>query len=420
MSAPLLPVTLGDIEAAARRIEGQVLRTPFLEAPRLSEFTGARIFVKYENLQATSSFKDRGALNKLLGLSEAERSRGVIAMSAGNHAQAVAYHARRLGAPATIVMPETTPFVKVANTEGFGARVVLAGETIADARPTMETIAAREGLTLIHPYDDPLIIAGQGTIGLEIADDLERNDLSLDVMVVPVGGGGLIAGIAVALAARRAEVEVLGVEAALYPSMHCALHGLEAPIGGATLAEGIAVKVPGIHTLPIIKAHVADMLLADEHAIECAVAAFLSVQKTMAEGAGAAPLAAVLADPARFRGRSIALILSGGNIDPRMLASVTVRSLERDGKIVALRLTTEDRPGVLGHIATLLGRSGANILEVSHRRMLLDVPAKGASVDLLIEVKNAAHAAEVEAALAADGLKARRLKAGDGGDVLTG
>ena len=413
-------ITLADIERAASLIYGHVLRTPFLEAPRLSEFTGARIFVKYENLQATSSFKERGALNKLVSLSATETARGVIALSAGNHAQAVAYHARRLGCPATIVMPQTTPFVKVANTEAFGARVVLAGETIADARPAMEEIAAHEGLTLIHPYDDPLVIAGQGTIGLEIVADIARSQIPLDCVLAPVGGGGLVAGIATAMAALRPNIEIIGVESALYPSVHNAIHGHAAPIGGATLAEGIAVKTPGANTLPIIKAHVADILFADETAIERAVAAFLEIQKTMAEGAGAAGLAAVIANKERFAGRCIAIVLSGGNIDARMLASITVRSLEREGKIVALRLTTEDRPGMLGTIATLLGRTGANILEVSHRRNLLDVPAKGTSVDVLIEVKNAEHAAKVERALVAEGLKARRLVAGNGTDVLTG
>jgi threonine dehydratase len=307
--------TLDDIRRAARQIEGVVLRTPFLPAPRLSKFTGAEIFVKYENLQATSSFKERGALVKLQSLGEDERKRGVIAMSAGNHAQAVAYHAQRLRIPATIVMPKPTPFVKIAATRSFGAEVVLEGETLADAQVTVEAIISRTGAVLVHPYDDPEIIRGQGTIGLEIVED--RSDL--DMVVVPVGGGGLISGIALAVKALKPAIEIIGVETQLYPSVFHALRGEVAKCGGDSLAEGIAVKNVGKLPLEIIRKTVSDMLLVSEGAIEEAVAAYLTLQKTMAEGAGAAPLAAVISNRETFRGKRVGLVLAGGNIDPRRL-----------------------------------------------------------------------------------------------------
>ncbi len=404
-TAGALPVTPEDIARAAERVRGHVLRTPLIRAPRLSELTGAEIFVKYENMQATGSFKDRGALVKLLALTDAERARGVIAMSAGNHAQSVAWHARRLAIPATIVMPQTTPFVKVASTEALGARVVLAGDTLAAAAREADRIAREEGLTFVHPYDDPHVIAGQGTIALEILE--ARPDI--EVLVVPIGGGGLISGIAVAAKAACPDMEIVGVEAALYPSMRAAITGEDLPAGGQTLAEGIAVKAAGRLTRVIVEALVDDILLVSEEQIECAVAAFLTEQKTMAEGAGAAGLAAVMAAPERFSGRRIALVLTGGNIDARVLASIMIRSLEREGKILALRLVISDRPGMLGRIATLLGESGANILEVSHRRMLLDVPAKGATLDVTIEVKDRAHARAVIRHLEAQGYPVTRL-----------
>lgn len=392
-------VTLADIEAARRVIQGVVLHTPMLPAPRLSALTGADVFVKYENLQVTNSFKDRGALVKLASLSEAERNRGVVAMSAGNHAQAVAYHAARLRVPATIVMPVTTPFVKVAATRSHGAEVVLEGESVADAQASCERLQSERGLVLVHPYDDPRIIAGQGTIALEMLDDVP----DLDQLVVPIGGGGLIAGNAIAARARKADIEIVGAEAALYPAVWNALHDGHRPIGGATLAEGIAVKNVGKLTLPVIRELVSSVVLVDEAQLERAVNAYLTLQKTMAEGAGAAGLAAMLAEPARFKGKRVGLILCGGNIDPRILASIMVRELERDSRIVSFRLTIPDRPGVLGIIATRLGHLGANILEVDHRRLFLDVPAKGAKLDVTIETRDGAHAAEIMAALAADG-----------------
>ena len=403
-----MSVTIVDIEAARRVIQGAVLHTPMLPAPRLSALTGADVYVKYENLQVTNSFKDRGALNKLASLSDAERRRGVIAMSAGNHAQAVAYHAARLKIPATIVMPVTTPLVKVAATRSHGAEVVLDGESVAEAQARCESMQAERKLTLIHPYDDARVIAGQGTIALEM---LEKTP-NLDVLVIPIGGGGLIAGNAIAARATNPDIEIVGVEAALYPSVWNALHNERRPIGGPTLAEGIAVKNVGRLTLPVIRELVSEIVLVDEAHLERAVNAYLTLQKTMAEGAGAAGLAAMLAKPERFRGKKVGLILCGGNIDPRILASIMVRELERETRIVSFRLTIPDRPGVLGTIATRLGDLGANILEVNHRRMFLDVPAKGAKLDVTIETRDAAHAAEILAALAADGYQPMRIETG--------
>ncbi len=403
-----MTVTISDIEAARRVIKGAVLRTPMLPAPKLSALTGADVYVKYENLQVTNSFKDRGALNKLASLSEAERQRGVIAMSAGNHAQAVAYHAARLGIPATIVMPVTTPFVKVTATRSHGAEVVLDGETVAEAEQRCDEIKRERGLTLVHPYDDARIIAGQGTIALEMLEDVG----GLDIIVVPIGGGGLIAGNAVAARAAKPEIEIVGVEAALFPSVWNALHNESRPCGGATLAEGIAVKNVGKLTLPVIRELVGGVILVDEAQLERAVNAYLTLQKTMAEGAGAAGLAAMLAQPDRFRGKRVGLFLCGGNIDPRILASIMVRELERETRIVSFRLTIPDQPGVLGPIASKLGALGANILEVDHRRLFLDVPAKGARLDVTIETRDAVHAEEIMAALAADGYQPVRIETG--------
>ena len=402
-------VTLADIEAARRVIDGHVLRTPMLPAPRLSALTGAEVFVKYENLQVTNSFKERGARTKLASLTAAERERGVIAMSAGNHAQAVAYHAALLGISATIVMPVTTPFVKVAATKAHGARVLLDGETISEAQARAETEARERGLIWVHPYDDPHVIAGQGTIALEMLEEVP----ALDVLVIPIGGGGLVSGIATAAKAIKPGIDIVGVESALYPSMWNAIRGEQRPLGGATLAEGIAVKNVGSLTLPIIRALVSDILLVDEEHIERAVNAYLTLQKAMAEGAGAAGLAAMLANPQRFAGRRVGLVLCGGNIDPRILASIMIRELERENRIVSFRLTIADRPGLLGQIATTLGRLGANILEVDHRRMFLDVPAKGARLDVTVETRDAAHADEILAAFKAEGFAPVRIDPGD-------
>ena len=408
MSEQRLKITLADIKAARATIAGHVVRTPMLPAPPLSALTGADVHVKYENLQVTNSFKERGACVKLAALGEDERRRGVIAMSAGNHAQAVAYHSRRLGIPATIVMPVTTPFVKVKATEMLGADVVLSGETLLEAQLQAEALATKRNLVWVHPYDDSHIIAGQGTIALEMLEEVP----DLDVLFVPIGGGGLIAGNAIAARAIRPTIEIIGVECSLYPSMWNAVRGENRACGGATLAEGIAVTRAGKLTLPVVRELVREIILVDEPLIERGVNVFLTLQKAMAEGAGAAGLAAMLAKPEQFAGRKVGLILCGGNIDPRILASIMVRELEREARIVSFRLTIPDRPGILGQIASRLGGFGANILAVDHHRLFLDVPAKGAKLDVTIETRDAAHAEEIFRALAADGYEPVRLESG--------
>ena len=398
-------ISYRDVFEATKLISGRVLRTPTLPAPKLSQLTGAQVFVKYENLQVTGSFKDRGALVKLLSLTDADRQRGVVAMSAGNHAQAIAFHARRLGIPGLIVMPERTPFVKVSNTEAFGAEVVLAGETVAEARERALDIADARGLVFVHPYDDPFVMAGQGTLGAEILEDQP----DLDCVIIPIGGGGLISGCAVAMKKLKPGIEIFGVEAELFPSMKAALDGTKPVCGGQTLAEGIAVKTAGQLTLPIVAKFVSDIILVSEQQIEHAVAAFMSLQKTMAEGAGAAGLAALFAQPERFCGRKVGLVLSGGNIDVRILASIMVRGLEREDKIISLRLVIDDHPGVLGRVATCLGEAGANILEVAHRRTSLNVPVKGTTLDVVIETKDASHAAAIIGMLKEKGFSVFRM-----------
>lgn len=404
MSLPF-SIDFAAIETAAERIAGHVLRTPLVPAPRLSELTGASVLVKHENMQATASFKERGAVNKLLTLDAAERERGVIAMSAGNHAQAVAYHARRFDVPATIVMPETTPLVKVENTRGHGARVVLHGETLYESAERARELAQAEGLVFVHPYDDPAVMAGQGTIAREMLEDAP----DLDVLIIPLGGGGLMAGNAIAAKALKPGIELIGVEAALYPSFHNAVRKGDLPIGGPTLAEGIAVKTVGVQTLPIVAQLVSDIVLVGEDLIERAVNAYACLQHTLAEGAGAAGLAAMLEQPGRYAGRKVGLILCGGNIDTRLLAAIMVRELEREGRIVSFRLTTSDRPGLLGKVASLLGDEGANILEVSHGRLFLDVPAKGVTLDVTVETRSDSHARAIEAALRQQGFAPHRI-----------
>jgi threonine dehydratase len=404
-----MTITLADVQAAWRTLAGAVPRTPMLPAPKLSALTGAEVFVKYENMQVTNSFKDRGAYVKLASLSSAERNRGVIAMSIGNHAQAVAYHSRRLGIPATIVMPVTTPFAKVKTTEAYGAKVVLDGETLSECQERATAIARDHALILVPPYDDPAIIAGQGTVALEMFEEVG----DLEMLVVPIGGGGLIAGNAIAARGVQPSVEIVGVEATLYPSMRNAITGANSPVGGPTLAEGIAVNNVGSLTLPVVRELVSDIILVDEAHLERAVNAYLTLQKVMAEGAGAAGLAAMLAAPERFRDRKVGLILCGGNIDPRILASIMVRELEREHRIVSFRLTIADRPGVLGPIATLLGRPGANILEVDHRRLFLDVPAKGAKLDITVEARDDAHSKEILLAPTEGGYQPEHITTGD-------
>jgi len=400
-------ISIDDVKRAAQIIQGQVLRTPLVPAPRLSQLTGATVCVKHENMQPTGSFKERGAIVKLESLTAEERQRGVIAMSAGNHAQAVAYHAKRLGIPATIVMPVGTPLVKAENTRAHGARVILHGETLAESAERAQEIAANERLIFVHPYDDAAVMAGQGTVALEMLAD----DPHIDQLVVPIGGGGLIAGMTVAAKALKPSIEIIGVEAALYPSFANAIRGSDLPIGGPTLAEGIAVKTVGQLPLPVVRDLVSDIVLVDEPMIERAVNAYATLQRTMAEGAGAAGLAAMLAQPERFQGKRVGLVLCGGNIDARLLASVMVRELERDDRIASFRITSNDRPGLLGKLASRLGELGANILEVSHGRLFLDVPAKGVIIDVTIETRDARHTLEVFEALARDGLAPQRLNA---------
>ncbi|MEX1205184.1 MAG: threonine ammonia-lyase [Dongiaceae bacterium] len=399
-------VTIDDVRAAAAAIAGQVVRTPAVSARRLAEATGAaELVLKLENLQYTGSFKDRGALNKLLSLGPKQAAAGVIAMSAGNHAQGVAYHARRLGIPATIVMPQGTPFNKVERTRGYGARVRLEGDGIDAAAVFARDLAKREGLTFVHPYDDPLIIAGQGTIGLELLADWPE----LDSVVVPIGGGGLISGIAVAVKALKPDIEVIGVEAALYPSMHHAIRNLPPAPGGQTLAEGIAVKSPGVLTRALVEALVADILLVEEGPLERAVQMLVEVQKIVAEGAGAAGFAALLAHAPRFAGKRVGVVICGGNIDSRLLAQVLMRGLVRDGRVVTLRVEIADQPGTLGRLAQLIGECGGNIIEIYHQRLFYDLPVKRADVDAVIETRNADHVREIVAALVASGFPTRLL-----------
>jgi threonine dehydratase len=400
-------VSFDTILQAHAVIAGEIVRTPTLAAPRLSALTGATVSVKYDNMQVTGSFKERGACNRMQQLSSAEKQRGVIAMSAGNHAQAVAWHARKMGVPATIVMPEATPHVKADNTRALGATVILEGATLAESQIRVEQLIAERDLVLIHPYDDDAIIAGQGTAAIEMLADVP----DLDVLVVPMGGGGLVSGMAIAAKAIKPSIEIIGVEAALYPSFWNAVHGDSKAIGGPTLAEGIAVKNVGHRALPVVRDLVSTIVLVAETQIERAVSSYATLQRTMAEGAGAAGLAAMLASPDLFRGKCVGLILCGGNIDARLLASIMVRELEREERIVSFSMTTVDQPGQLGRVATRLGELGANILEVSHQRLLLDVPAKGVSLDVTVETRGQVHTRDILAALEQDGLSPRRRKA---------
>jgi threonine dehydratase len=389
------PVTLADIEAAARRIEGQVVRTPALCSRTLSAVTGAEVWVKFENLQFTAAYKERGALNKLLLMDEATRRRGVIAASAGNHAQAVAYHGARLGVPVTIVMPRSTPTIKVMQTEGHGATVVLHGEFYDDAYAEARRIEAAEGLTFIHPFDDPEVMAGQGTVALEFLEQAPE----IETLVVPIGGGGLISGMATAAKARRPDIEIVGVQAELYPSMYCAITGRVLPSAGDTIAEGIAVKQPAEGTRAIIRRLVDDIVLVDERAIETAVSLYLQIEKTVAEGAGAAGLAALLTNRERFEGRKVGLVLTGGNIDTRLLATVLLRDLVRSGRMARLRIQLQDRPGALYSVVKLFDAHGVNVIEVYHQRIFTTLPAKDAFIDIECEARDAAHLQALVAAL---------------------
>jgi threonine dehydratase len=391
--------------AFAQQVDGGVVRTPFLLSRTLSQITGAEVLLKFENHQFTASFKERGALNRLRALSAAERAVGVIAPSAGNHAQGVAYHAGRLGIPATIVMPRFTPAVKVSQTRAFGADVVLQGETFDQARAHAEDLVQSRGLTLIPPYDDPLVIAGQGTVALEML--AERPDL--DTLVAPVGGGGLLAGMAIAARDRRPDIGIYGVQTRRYPAVARALHGQPEDQGGATIAEGIAVKRPGALTVPIIQALATDVLLVDEGDLEEAVLLLLEVEKTVVEGAGAAPLALLLRHRDRFAGKRVGLVVSGGNIDPLSLAAVIERGMVRTGRLCRIRVEIRDLPGSLSEATEIIGNSNANIEEVYHQRAFTNLPLQTAEVDFVIRTRGRDHIDEVMRGLAAAGYQARQV-----------
>jgi threonine dehydratase len=398
------PPTIDDIRAAARRIEGAVIRSPMLVSRTLSEIIGAEVWLKFENLQFTAAYKERGALNKLLQLTDEERARGVIAASAGNHSQAVAYHAKRLGIPATIVMPANTPVMKVTQTEGHGATVVLHGDMFDDAYAKARELALENGYVFVHPFDDPKIIAGAGTVALEMLEDAP----ALDTIVIPIGGGGLMSGVSIAARALKPEIELIGVEAELYPSMKCAIEGCHLPLGGDTLAEGIAVKQPGELTSRILKDLVNEVVLVPERDLERAVAMLVGIEKTVVEGAGAAGLAAMLADPVRFRGKKVATILCGGNIDTHLLANVLVRDLVRQGRVARLRVAVQDQPGALAAITAKVYEAGANIIEVKHSRIFTRLPAKDTVIEVECEARDPQAIEDVVARLEAAGFKVER------------
>ncbi len=400
-----MAVTADQIRDTAVRLDGQIIRTPILEAPMLSRNLGCNLFLKLECLQHTSSFKARGALNAMLGLNDQQRQLGVIAMSAGNHAQAVAYHAEHMGIPATIVMPAQTPFAKVARTRAFGAKVVLEGRNLNECEGTVNALIEEHGLTLIHPYDNELVMMGQGTAGLEILTDQP----DLDVLVVPIGGGGLMGGIATIARDMRPNIKIYGVQTELYPSMQLAVEGKEITCGGETLAEGIAVKKPGGVTLPVVDALVDKILLVNERELEWAVGALIEQQRVVSEGAGAAGIAAIHANPALFAGKKVGVVICGGNIDPRLLASILNRNMAVDGRIARLRIDISDEPGMLAAISTTIGKCGGNIVEIYHQRLFYDVPAKLAKIDAVIETRGPDHVDEIIAALRTAHFQVRQL-----------
>jgi threonine dehydratase len=404
---PALPISLADVEAAAANIAGQVIRTPCLKSETLSALTGAQVWLKFENLQFTAAYKERGALNRLLSLTAEERSRGVIAASAGNHAQGLAYHARRLGIPATIVMPQFTPIVKVQQTESHQAEVVLFGEKFDEASTHAHELAAKRGLVFVHPFDDARVMAGQGTVALEMLADVPE----LETLVVPIGGGGLISGVATVAKAHRPGMAVIGVQAELYPSMHAAMRGQAGICDGDTLAEGIAVKNPGVLTQAVVRALVDDILLVGERDLERAVALLLGIEKTVVEGAGAAGLAALLAHPRRFRGQNVGLVLCGGNIDTRLLANVLLRDLARQGRLARMRVRLKDRPGQLFEVARIFDQQQVNILEVYHQRVFTNLPAKGLIAEIECETRDRDHLDRLMEALRSAGYEVRMIEA---------
>jgi len=398
-----MSVTAHSIHAAAGLLAGQVIDTPCLYSRTLSEITGAEVYLKFENLQFTASFKERGALVKLLSLTREERAAGVLAVSAGNHAQGVAYHARRLEMRAVIVMPRHTPHVKVEHTRAFGAEVILAGDNFDEARVHGFALAAERGLSLVHPYDDERVISGQGTVALEML----AREPGLEVMLVPVGGGGLIAGMAVAARGVKPGVELYGVESENFPSMYCALRGETARFADNTIAEGIAVMQPGALTLPIVRGLVRGILLVGEGEIEHAIVLLLEVEKTVVEGAGAAGLAALLAHPAQFRGRRVGIVLSGGNIDPLMLSVIIERGMVRAGRLTRLTVELRDLPGALATVTACLADANANIVEVHHQRAFTNLPLKTIEVEFVLQTRGPEHVDEIIRALRAAGFAAR-------------
>ena len=398
---------LADIQAAAGRLQGQVLDTPCVESRTLSQVTGAQVFLKMENLQFTASFKERGACNKLVQLSAEERARGVVAMSAGNHAQGVAFHAQRLGIRAVIVMPRFTPGVKVARTRGFGAEVILHGDTLDAASEHARALAREQGLTFVHPFDDEAIMAGQGTLALEML--AEQPDL--DTLVVPIGGGGLISGVATAAKALKSGIRVVGVQTARFPGAVNAITGSAHAQGASTIAEGIAVSSPGALCLPLIRQHVDELLLVDEGDIEQAIVMLLEIEKTLCEGAGAAALAALLRYPEQFKGRKVGLVLSGGNIDPMLLAAIIGRGMVRSGRLARIVVSARDVPGSLARVTTLVAEAGANVQEIHHQRAFTLLAAQNVEIEMVLQTRDTAHVQELLARLAAEGLEARWLGA---------
>ena len=390
-----MTVTADDIRNAATRLEGHILRTPFVDAPMLSRTLGCNLVLKLECMQHTSSFKARGAYVAMMALDAGQRQRGVIAMSAGNHAQAVAYHAQQMDIPAVIVMPAQTPFAKVARTRSFGAEVVLEGRNLNECETTVATLIEQRGLTLVHPYDNELVMTGQGTAGLEMLTD--RPDL--DILLVPIGGGGLIGGIATIARDMRPNLKIYGVQTELYPTMKMAIADEEIVCGGETLAEGIAVKKPGGVTKPVVSDLVDDILLVHEQSLEWAVGALVEQQRVVSEGAGAAGIAAIYQHPELFAGKTVGAVICGGNIDPRLLASILNRNMASDGRIARLRIDISDEPGMLAAITASIGRCGGNIVEIYHQRLFYDVPAKLAKIDAVIETRGPEHVDEIIADL---------------------
>jgi threonine dehydratase len=400
-----MSLSLEDIRAAAGRLRGEIETTPCLHSRTLSAIAGCEVFLKFENLQFTASFKERGSLNKMAQLSARERAAGVLAVSAGNHAQGVAYHAQRMGIPATIVMPRFAPAVKVDNTRRFGAEVVLEGDSFDDARAWGLALAAQRGLTVVHPYDDPAVVAGQGTIGLEM---LEQQP-SIDTFVVAVGGGGLVAGVASAVRALKPGAEVIGVQTERFPAVWNTVHAQQRESGQATIADGIAVKSPGAVPLELIRQHVADMLLVSEEDIEQAILMLLEIEKTVVEGAGAVGLAALLRHRERFAARRVGLILCGGNIEPLVLAEIIERGMVRSGRLARLRLDIRDVPGALAEVATRLGQLGANIDEVQHQRAFTSLSVERAQIEVVVQTRGVEHIERIVEALRAQGYRAERI-----------